>query len=149
MDTDAWLAVLHHIGVFALLGVLTAEWAIVRPGITAAQVGFVSRIDRFYGLAALWVIVVGICRVAFGVAPASFYLENPTFWVKMAGIAAIGILSAGPTRRYPQWRRAAADGGAEPEGVEIDAARRAIHLQLAVFPMIPIAAALMARGIGN
>lgn len=63
----------------------------------------------------------------------------------MAAFASVGLLSIGPTRRYIRWRR----DGALPDEDEISSARRNIHLQLAVFPLIPIFAALMARGIGN
>ena len=143
MTTDAWLAVVHHLAVFGLLGVLAVEWGLVRPGMGAAEVERLGRVDRLYGLFAAVVLAAGVARVAWGAKPVDFYTGNPVFWVKMASFAAVGLLSVGPTMQYLRWRR-------EPPGDdEVARARRAVGRQLALFPAIPVAAALMARGIGG
>lgn len=144
MTLDAWLAIAHHVAVFALLAVLAAEWGAVRPGLSAAGAARVARIDALYGASAGLVITAGVLRVIFGAKPADFYLENPVFWVKMAAIAAVGILSIGPTRRFVRWRH----GDLIPGDDEIATIRRSLNTQLAVFVAIPTAAAIMARGIG-
>jgi putative membrane protein len=150
MTTDAWLAIAHHLAVFGLLAVLAMEWALARPGLVAADVERLAKVDAAYGATAGTVLVVGIVRVALGDQPADFYLENPFFWLKMASFGAVGLLSIGPTMRYLGWRRAlAADGGALPAAAEVAGVRRRILIQLAVFPLIPVFAALMARGIGS
>jgi putative membrane protein len=149
VTTDAWLAIGHHLAVFGLLAVLAAEWALVQPGMTPASVQRLGRIDIFYGVFAVAVLVLGIARLAAGDLPFDFYAENPFFWLKMAAFATVGVLSAGPTMRYLRWGRAlAADPGAVPADAELEAVRRALLRQLGVFPVIPICAALMARGIG-
>lgn len=145
MTRDAWLAAGHHLAVFGLLAVLAIEWAVVRPGLTLDQARRVARIDALYGASAGAVLVVGLARLEWGDTAFDFYAENPTFWLKMASFATIGALSIGPTRRFLRWRRA----DIAPADDDIGAARRAIRIQLAVFPMIPVLAALMARGIGR
>ena len=149
MTTDAWLAIAHHLAVFGLLAVLAAEWALVRPGMRAADVHRLGRVDAMYGALAATVLAAGVARVVWGAKPADFYLENPVFWAKMAAFATVGLLSIRPTIRYLGWRRAvAADGDDLPADVEVTGARRMIGLQLLAFTLIPVFAALMARGIG-
>jgi putative membrane protein len=144
MTTDAWLALAHHAGAFTFLAVLAAEWAVVRPGITTEGARLVARIDAGYGLAALTVIAAGIARVIAGAKPASFYMENPVFWLKMAALAAVGVLSIRPTMTFVPWRQATD----EPDAGGVLRARKFVRSQLVLFPAIPACAALMARGIG-
>lgn len=149
MTTDAWLAIAHHLAIFGVFAVLIAEWAIVRPGMDRADIHRLGRVDALYGALAALVLTAGVSRVIWGAKPAGFYLENPVFWFKLAAFASVGVLSIRPTIRYLGWRRVIdSDGGALPAAAEVSSARRAIHLQLAVFAAIPPLAALMARGIG-
>ena len=92
---------------------------------------------------------MGVSRVIWGAKPAAFYLESITFWLKMAALVAVALLSIRPTIRYAGWRRALDEGGASlPSDEAVEWARRMINLQLGVFLLIPTFAALMARGIG-
>ena len=149
MSTDAWLAIAHHLAVFAVLAVLSAEWALVRPGLTPAGIRTLARVDAAYGASAAAVIVAGTARVVAGAKPAEFYTDNPTFWFKMAAFAVVGLLSIRPTIKYIGWRKSLADSGTPPAPAVLQSAHRAINVQLAVFASIPVLAALMARGIGH
>jgi putative membrane protein len=149
MTTDAWLAIAHHLAVFALLAVLAIEFGILRQGLGRDAVDRLARVDGLYGAMAGAVIVAGVARVVWGAAPADFYLESTTFWLKMASFAAVALISVRPTVRFRRWRRALdADPSALPSTEDVRWARRMVHLQFAVFALIPIFAALMARGIG-
>jgi putative membrane protein len=149
MTTDAWLAIAHHLAVFGLAGVIAAEWALVRRAMTAADVRRLARVDLAYGAIAAAVIVAGVARVIWGAKPAEFYTESATFWMKMTAFGAMGLLSIRPTIRYAGWRKALdGDPTALPSEEAVGWARRMINLQLAVFVLIPVFAALMARGIG-
>lgn len=144
MTTDAWLAIVHHLAVFGLLAVLAAEWGLVRPGLDAAGAARVARIDAGYGAFAALVLGAGIARLVWGDQPFDFYDDQPAFWLKMASFATVGILSIKPTMRFLTWR----DLDAPPAEADVAAAQRHIRLQLVVFPLIPVFAALMARHIG-
>jgi putative membrane protein len=144
MDLDAWLAVGHHIAAFTVLATLSAEWAMVRPGLANADLGRLARVDSVYGLAAVSVVVIGILRVALGAKPADFYMENPVFWLKMVALGTVGLLSVRPTMAFLRWRRS----GAVEDDV-LPTVRRLVAVELLVFPAIPVCAALMARGIGS
>ena len=147
MTTDAWLAIAHHLAVFAMVIVLAAELGALRVGMTGPEVARVARIDAMYGAAAAAVIVAGVTRLFLGDQDESYYFGSVTFWIKMAAFATVGLLSVTPTRRYLRWRRLV-DEGSMPSDDDVRGARRFIHVQLVVFPLIPICAALMARGIG-
>ena len=148
MTTDAWLAIAHHLAVFALVIALAAELGAVRVGMTAPEVERVGRIDALYGAAAGLVIAAGVARVFLGDQDESYYFGSVTFWIKMAALATVALLSISPTMRYLRWRRLL-ETGAVPDDGEVRAAQRFLRLQLVVLPVIPICAALMARGIGT
>jgi putative membrane protein len=149
MTADAWLAIAHHVAVFSLAAVLAAEWGLVRRDMAAADIRRLARVDSAYGAVAAAVIIAGVSRVIWGAKPAGFYLESTTFWLKMAALVAVSLLSIRPSIRYAGWRRALdEDPSALPSDQAVGWARRMINLQLAVFVLIPTFAALMARGIG-
>jgi putative membrane protein len=150
MFIDALLAILHHLAVFALAALLAMEFAVARPGLSGRSLGFLAGIDRFYGGMAGAVVIIGVLRVIYGLKGWEFYVYSWTFWAKMAAIAVVGLLSIRPTMRILSWQREAQGnpGYVVPEG-ELAGIRGALHRQLAVFMLIPIFAALMARGIGS
>ncbi len=149
MLTDLLLAVAHHILIFGLLSLLIIEMMLIRQGVTASVVRRLATIDQAYGAVALLILVVGFCRVFFGDKGSAFYIFNWVFWAKVAAFVLIGLLSIVPTMRILQWRKALA---ANPSHIvpaeDAIAVRRFMHWQGIVFVLIPIFAALMARGYG-
>jgi putative membrane protein len=149
MLTDLLLAIAHHLLIFALFGLLVTEMAILRPEIPGARLVRLARVDSAFGIVAGLIVVVGFSRVFFGLKDSAFYLQNPVFWAKIAGFVVVGLLSIQPTIRIIQWRRAtAADPGFSPATPAVLATKRFMHYEAAVFILIPIFAAMMARGIG-
>jgi putative membrane protein len=146
---DALLAIAHHLSVFSLVALLVVELVVMRPPMAAPEIARFSRYDGLYGIAAIAVIIVGIARINLGAIPADFYMHNAFFWLKMTALGVIAILTIHPTVRAGAWRKAvAADPAyAVPED-EVRRVRRTIHIELAILPLVPISAALMARGIG-
>ncbi len=144
---DLTLAALHHLLAFALLGVLTAETATTVPGLTGGRLTRLQRLDRMYGLLAVLLIVVGVLRVLYGGKGAEFYMVSPAFWVKMAAFLGVGLLSIPPTVRIIGWgRRAAGEASFAVPAGEVASMRRWFGAQFALFGVIPVAAAMMARG---
>jgi putative membrane protein len=147
--TDFVLAVLHHVLVFGLAGVLAAELVSVRIGLDVAGLRRVGIIDAHYGALAVLIIIVGVLRVIYGVKGPDYYLTNHAFWAKMGAFAVVGLLSIGPTTRIFAWRRRArADPGYLVPAEEVRSARRFLLAEVVVFAFIPIFAAAMARGLG-
>jgi putative membrane protein len=149
MFTDLILAIAHHLLMFALLAILVAELMMTRPGMTTARLLRLGRLDASYGTIAGLILLVGFARVFFGIKGPDFYLPNPVFWAKIAAFLLVGVLSIAPTLRIIAWRgRLKLEPGFLPDRDELNNVRRYMHMQAVVFVLIPIFAALMARGYG-
>lgn len=146
---DLVLAILHHLLVFSLAGLLAVELALVRPGVGGATLKALGALDAAYGATATLILAVGFSRVFFGGKGAAFYLSNPVFWAKIGAFAVVGLLSIAPTVLILRWRkRAKAEAGFTPPTGEVAAARRVLLLEVLIFALIPVFAAMMARGYG-
>lgn len=150
MDTtDLILAILHHLLVFSLAGVIAAEFVLLRNEPSPSTLSRLARIDRHYGLIALLVIVVGVGRVNWGLKGWEFYVYNWVFWAKIAAFAAVGLLSIVPTVRFIAWnRQAATDPGWRVPESEYASVKSYVRWEAIVFMLIPVFAAAMARGYG-
>jgi putative membrane protein len=149
MYTDLLLAIAHHILIFALAAVIAAELVLVRPGLKTETLGLLGRIDGAYGMIAMLIILVGIGRVFYGLKGWEYYIYYWAFWAKMAAFLVVGLLSIQPTMRFIGWRKAAAGNPTFAiADVEIRSMRSYLHAEATVFILIPIFAAIMARGVG-
>jgi putative membrane protein len=142
---DLCFAVAHHLLIFSLFGVLCAELATVRRGMTPATVRAVAAIDVSYGVLAGLILIVGFSRAYFAAKGWAYYSHNGFFWAKIATFAVIGLLSAPPTIAYFRWKRA----GLAPSDGEILTARRFLYAELVLFAPLLACAAAMARGYGE
>jgi putative membrane protein len=141
---DLVLAVLHHLLIFGIFGILFAELMMVRPGMDAATVRRVAAIDLAYGALAGLILIVGFARAGMAAKGWAYYSHNAFFWAKVGTFLLVGLISVPPTLGYIRWRKA---GGA-PGDAEVARARRLIHVEVALFMLLPIFAAAMARGYG-
>ena len=96
LDLDLTLAILHHFFVFALFGVLFAEFVVVRRGMDAAGAARVVAIDPWYGVLAALILIVGFSRAIFTAKGWDYYEHNAFFWAKIGTFVAIGVLSVPP-----------------------------------------------------
>ncbi len=146
MFTDFILASLHHVLAFSMLAALAIELVTVKPGLAAPAVKRLAIIDGIYGGLATAVLIVGSCRVIWGLKGWDAYSGNVWFWHKMGVFAIIALLSLPPTLRFLKWRKAAA---ANPSFVapdaEVKTVRRFMHAEAGLFLLIPVFAAAMAR----
>jgi putative membrane protein len=142
---DLSLAIAHHLLVFALFGVLAAELVLVRPTVDSATIARTARIDLSYGIMAGLVVVVGFIRAIFAAKGWTYYEHNVYFWSKMTTFLIIALLSLPPTLKYIRWQRSAA----VPDAAEIATVRRFLWAEVALFALLPIFAAAMARGYGE
>lgn len=141
---DLVLAILHHLLVFGLLAILTAELMLVKPGMDARTVARVGAIDIAYGAVAGLILLVGFARAGMAAKGWVFYGHNGFFWAKMAVFLLIGLLSVPPTIAYFRWKKAGPPGDAQVAGV-----RRFLHAEAGLFVLLPVFAAAMARGYGQ
>jgi len=144
--TDFILASLHHLLVFGLVAMLVAESVLLRGTLDRPTLQRLAGIDMGYGLTAMALIAVGICRVVFGIKGSDFYLHNPWFHAKMGAFVLVGLLSILPTVRFLRWRKAlAADPIFLPDASEAARMRTIVRFELVLLAAIFIFAAAMAR----
>ena len=149
MLLDLVLGLAHHLIMFALVGVLVVEMMLVRRDMAPARMATLARIDAAFGGLAALMPAAGFGRVFFGLKGSEFYLGNPVFWAKIAAFLVVAALSVVPTVKIIRWARAAAaDAGFRPDVGEVQFARRFMLLEALVFILIPVLAAMMARGYG-
>jgi putative membrane protein len=91
------------------------------------------------------VLVIGFYRAIFAAKGWAYYSHNAFFWAKITTFVLISLLSIPPTVAFIRWRKS----GLVPDDDAIRAARRYLHLELALFVLLPIFAAAMARGYGG
>ena len=117
------------------------------PACPGEALHLLGRIDGAYGGIAMAVIVVGICRVIFGLKGWEYYVSNHAFWGKMAAFVVVGLLSIRPTMRILAWRRA---GDATPSSrtPRLPPCAPGSRREIAFFALILVFAAMMARGFG-
>ena len=147
--TDLVLAIVHHVLVFSMAGIIAAEFVLVRNELSPSTLARLARIDRHYGMIALAIVLVGTGRVLWGLKGWEFYVYSWTFWAKMAAFAAVGLLSIVPTMRFISWnRKAKADPGCRVSAVEHASVKNHVRWQATIFLLILVFAAAMTRGYG-
>lgn len=149
MWLDALLAYLHYISIFTMIVFLTAEAVVLRPDMTPEIRKRLARYDAVFGFAALAILVTGLLRVFYGAKGYAFYVHNPVFHVKVGLFILVGLLSIKPTITILRWKK---QGKTLPDFVptpsEIATTRRWVMIESHLIIFIPLAAVLMARGIG-
>jgi hypothetical protein len=84
MFVDWLLASFHHLAVFSLAAILSAEIFLTAGPIDDRLVLRVARVDAWFGILAALVVAAGVLRVFFGAKGYEYYWANIFFWAKMA-----------------------------------------------------------------
>ena len=143
-----WASV-HYLGILMLFGFLYGELLLWRTGINERNIRTLLWLDIGYGLSALAVLVSGIARARWTEKGWDFYLSSPWFHGKVTLFILIALLSLYPTKVLLGWRKTVKAGHVP----EIDATlqrnlRGVLVAELHLVVLMPILAALMARGVG-
>jgi putative membrane protein len=146
---DLSLAILHHLLIFLLAGVLAFEVGVIRLSMKSEDILRVSRVDNWYGILAGAIVVVGFSRAIYAAKGWAYYEVNGFFWAKIAAFLMVALLSIIPTIQIIRWRQALkADTTFLPAAPAIVAVRRYLWAEAVFFAFIPAFAAAMARGYG-
>jgi putative membrane protein len=130
---------------FALFGLLLAEFLLLKAGLSTTVLVRVSRVDLMYGACAAVLLIVGFARAVFAAKGWAYYSHNAFFWAKLATFLTVGLLSIPPTIALIRWRRS----GTSPADEAVRSVRRLLHYELILFVLLPLLAAAMARGYGE
>ncbi|RWG05355.1 DUF2214 family protein [Mesorhizobium sp.] len=146
MDTtDLLLAIAHHLLVFSLAGIIGAEFVLVRGELGATTLKRLVGIDRHYGIIAALIVIIGICRVFFGLRGWEYYVFNWVFWAKMVAFIIVGLLSIIPTVRFISWsRQASGNPSFLVPSAELASVKNYVRAEGFIFLLIPVFAAAMA-----
>jgi putative membrane protein len=148
--TDLALAIVHHLLVFMLAGILAIEIGTVRLAMKRDEILGVGRIDNWYGILAGAILVVGFIRATAAAKGWAYYAVNLFFWAKIATFVVVGLLSIVPTVAIIRWRRALkSDATFAPPADAIHRIRGYLWAEAALFLLLPVFAAAMARGYGE
>ena len=143
------LAYLHFLSIIGVGACLVAELYLCTLDLQPPYVRRLAQVDLLYLLSAIAVLLTGVARILVSEKGAAFYLQNPVFYIKLALFAAVGLISIPPTLQFLRWNRALKSGRERIlKDRDIVSVRRYLALELLLFACIPLAAVLMARGIG-
>ncbi|MFM7330522.1 MAG: DUF2214 family protein [Brachymonas sp.] len=149
MTLDFLLASGHHIALLLLVSVLGREALLMRQAPSESILRTLGRVDALYGIGAVVLLLIGGARLSAGAKGIEFYSGNPVFWTKIALFVLIGLISIVPTVRFIRWKRHWAATGQLPPAAAWESTRKLVMAQLHLLPLVAIAAAAMARGIGH
>jgi putative membrane protein len=148
--TDLALAIVHHLLVFTLAGILAFEIGTVGLAMKGDAILRVGRVDNWYGIVAGVIIVVGFVRAILAAKGWAYYEVNVFFWAKIATFLAVAVLSIVPTLAIIRWRKALnSDAAFAPPADAVRRVRGYLWAEAALFLLIPTFAAVMARGYGE
>jgi len=140
-------AFLHHLAAFTLVAALAVEFSLIRQELTLASARRLQVTDMVLGIAAGFLLIVGLCRVFFFEKGSEYYFHSHAFLAKFSIFIVIGLLSMIPTFEFLSWREAL-----KAEQVPAISAKKlrlvtaVIHGELLAIAIILLCAAIMARG---
>jgi putative membrane protein len=149
MLISAVFASLHFVAVFGIVATIFLEWQTIIRTPTHAEARRLQLCDRWYGIFAGIVLIVGFLRVYFFEKGHAFYTANPFFRAKLALFVLVGLLSIYPTIRFIKWRPRTSQGLA-PAVSEQEYRWILFVLRVEVILILGMAlcASLMARAVG-
>lgn len=146
---QAVAAYLHFLSIFLLFALLVLEHRLFKLPLDLERARSLVRIDLAYGVAAGAVLVTGLARVFWYGKGVDYYLANSMFHAKMGLFGLIALLSGFPTFVFLNWRNALKAGRVpEISPGKAKAVIMVIRLELLLALILPLLAALMARGYG-
>jgi len=147
--SSAGIAYLHYLSFMVCFAALVLERRLIRPDPSRPDAILMVVTDVVYGIAALVLVLSGILRVLHFGQGTSFYTENPLFWWKVGVFLAVSALSLYPTITYILWAVPLRKGEL-PQVSDALATRLLwiLNIEITGFALIPLMAALMARGVG-
>jgi putative membrane protein len=149
MYASAFMAFLHHIAAFSVVGALAAEVVLLKPPLTLVLARRIQRTDQIFGAAAGVVLVVGLLRVFYFEKGADYYFHNAFFLTKLTLFIVAALISIYPTVLFISWNTALRQGeipALAPEALV--RTRMCLMLEMTAILGILFCAPFMARGFG-
>jgi putative membrane protein len=148
MWQSAITAYLHYLGFMIAFGALVIEHLTLKKDLSLSEAWRVVIADGIYGLSATTILVTGILRVIYFGKGTDYYLSSPVFYTKISIFIVISLLSLYPTFSFLTWIKDLRNE--QTPKLELPQVQRLTWLirgELAGFVIIPLFAAILARGI--
>lgn len=150
MLVKSLFAYIHFIAAFGVVATLFFEWFTFSKAPTAIEARRLALADRWYGLFAGLVLVVGLVRAYAYEKGFEFYLSNPFFHLKVTLFVLIGLLSIYPTVRFARWRPDIQAGRAPVVSeAQHKLISRLLSAQMVLLALVLLSASLMANAVGR
>ncbi|ACC83071.1 DUF2214 family protein [Nostoc punctiforme] len=150
MRISAIVAYLHYLSFMLCFGALVSEALNLKKELSLNEAWKIVIADAVYGISATVVLVTGILRVIYFGKGTDYYLSNPVFYAKVVVFIVVGLLSLYPTISCIGWLKSLQQGQAPKlELLKLNRLIWLIRIELVGFTLIPLLAAIMARGIGT
>ena len=150
MYGSAFMAFLHHLAAFTVVGALVAEVVLFKPPLTIVQARRVQRADQIFGAAATVLLGVGLLRVVYFEKGAGYYFTNAFFLTKFALFVLAALISIYPTLLFISWNKTLRQGEVPALASQVvTRARMCMMWELTAILGIVLCAPFMARGIGR
>lgn len=145
----ALVAYLHFLSIFALFALLSVEHVLFKAPLDLRRARSLMLADLAYGICAGLVLLTGIARVLWYGKGWSYYLHNGLFHAKVGLFILVALMSILPTLVFLNWRPALKAGQVpQPSARQIVLVTWCIRVELLLLLLMPLLAALMARGFG-
>lgn len=148
MIVSALFAFLHFLAVFGIVCTVFLEWQTMSRTPTHAEARRIQVSDRWFGVFAVVVLVVGFLRVFYFEKGKAFYAASPFFHAKLTLFVLVGLLSIYPTIRFIRWGAQTKQGLAPVvSAIEYRRIMLMLRLELVLLLGMALCASLMARGV--
>ena len=148
MWQSAITAYLHYLGFMIAFGALVIEHLTLKKDLSLSEAWRVVIADGIYGLSATTILVTGILRVIYFGKGTDYYLSSPVFYTKISIFIVISLLSLYPTFSFLTWiKDLRNEQTPKLELLQVQRLTWLIRGELAGFVIIPLFAAILARGI--
>ena len=134
---------LHFIAILVLAGALLIENMAISRDISGEDARNLAKVDRVYGISAVFVLLFGLTLWLWVGKPPEFYSANILFHLKLGIFSLAALISLFPARFFFRHRNSTAQ--------EIAVSRLLIwtlRTEIVLLLTLPVLAVLMARGIG-
>lgn len=150
MWVSAIVAYLHYLSFMLCFGALVLEAFTLKKELSLNEAWKIVIADAVYGISATVVLVTGILRVLYFGKGTDYYLSNPVFYTKVAIFLGVGLVSLYPTVSFIGWVKGLRHGESPKlELLKLNRLLWLIRAEIVGFTLIPLLAAIMARGIGT
>lgn len=150
MLTTSIVACLHFVFAFGIVATLFFEWFTFSRAPTLQEAQRLAAADRFYGLFAMGLLIVGGIRAASFEKGWDYYAHNGFFHLKLTVFLVMGLLSIVPTVRFIRWRPELKAGRApQVSEAQYRLVARCLAAQMLLLLVLLASASLMAHGIGS